>query len=612
MANITINQTPTRVQYTASNNQTVFSYTFPIKAASDLKVYKRANAAAPVDETDLLTITTDYTVTGANTAAGGTVVLVVPATTDDIVTIVGDKPVDRNAIYDQSVTVSKADLNNDFNDNVMYDKQIETIADQLTPKYARSELLGPDVREDNTILPILNDGYIWRGRGNFGDDPDDIEAVLLSSIVPSGGGGSTQLQVTQNGHGLILGDWVFLNGATYERALATSTVNAEVIGVVVEVIDVNTFVVQQSGHTSTLAGAAWGPFTAGDVLFLSDTVAGEASTTEPSDNGEVSKPVFVATSATGGWVFPYRGQIQGAAGGSGGGGNAPIDATYITQTPNGDLTNEQALSALATGLVKNTTGTGVLSIAANGTDYYGPGTPVPIPVDEGGTGNTTFTPYGVILGGTTATGPFQNVVGVGTAGQVLTSNGAGAAPTWQAGGSAGGGDWVSVETKDLTGVSEVEFLNLEADVCKYMIRICGAVASGGAISFRMLFSTDNGTTYETSNRYQAEISTNFTWISLGTNAILLLSDGVAGNHTSTTDRPDYGEVTIYEPNNAATRTMTTAEFKIPIRGLGASGLWIHSEGLYTIAEAHDAIKLLTDTNSFGAGCAQLFKYVCSP
>jgi hypothetical protein len=52
-------------------------------------------------------------------------------------------------------------------------------------------------------------------------------------------------------------------------------------------------------------------------------------------------------------------------------------------------------------------------------------------VGHGGTGNTTFTPYSVITAGTTATGPFQNVVGVGTAGQILTSNGAGNLPTWQ-------------------------------------------------------------------------------------------------------------------------------------------------------------------------------------
>lgn len=59
----------------------------------------------------------------------------------------------------------------------------------------------------------------------------------------------------------------------------------------------------------------------------------------------------------------------GAVSGGGGGGGAPTNATYITQTPNATLTNEQALSALGTGIVKNTTGTGVLSIATSGTDY---------------------------------------------------------------------------------------------------------------------------------------------------------------------------------------------------------------------------------------------------
>lgn len=47
---------------------------------------------------------------------------------------------------------------------------------------------------------------------------------------------------------------------------------------------------------------------------------------------------------------------------------APHDATFITQTPNATLTGEQALSALSTGLLYNTTGTGVLSSVANGTN----------------------------------------------------------------------------------------------------------------------------------------------------------------------------------------------------------------------------------------------------
>lgn len=63
---------------------------------------------------------------------------------------------------------------------------------------------------------------------------------------------------------------------------------------------------------------------------------------------------------------------SGTLSATGGGGGAPTDATYITQTANGSLSNEQALGALSTGILKNTTTTGVLSIAAAGTDYEVP------------------------------------------------------------------------------------------------------------------------------------------------------------------------------------------------------------------------------------------------
>jgi len=53
-----------------------------------------------------------------------------------------------------------------------------------------------------------------------------------------------------------------------------------------------------------------------------------------------------------------------------------------------------------------------------------------LPVANGGTGATTQTAYSVLCGGTTSTGAYQSVVSVGTAGQVLTSNGAGALPTF--------------------------------------------------------------------------------------------------------------------------------------------------------------------------------------
>jgi hypothetical protein len=53
-------------------------------------------------------------------------------------------------------------------------------------------------------------------------------------------------------------------------------------------------------------------------------------------------------------------------------------------------------------------------------------------VDQGGTGISTTTAYSVVFSGTTATGPFQATAGPGTSGYILTSNGAGALPTFQA------------------------------------------------------------------------------------------------------------------------------------------------------------------------------------
>jgi hypothetical protein len=54
-----------------------------------------------------------------------------------------------------------------------------------------------------------------------------------------------------------------------------------------------------------------------------------------------------------------------------------------------------------------------------------------LPVSAGGTGVSSNTAYAVLCGGTTSTNPIQSIASVGTTGQVLTSNGAGALPTMQ-------------------------------------------------------------------------------------------------------------------------------------------------------------------------------------
>jgi hypothetical protein len=70
---------------------------------------------------------------------------------------------------------------------------------------------------------------------------------------------------------------------------------------------------------------------------------------------------------------------------------APAAAKYIVQTADSELSAEQALGALATGLVKNTITTGVLSIATAGTDYYNPGG-TDVALADGGTGASLVDP----------------------------------------------------------------------------------------------------------------------------------------------------------------------------------------------------------------------------
>ena len=57
---------------------------------------------------------------------------------------------------------------------------------------------------------------------------------------------------------------------------------------------------------------------------------------------------------------------------------------------------------------------------------------IPIVVRDGGTGVASHTAYAVVTGGTTTTSPMQSIASVGTADQVLTSNGAASLPTFQA------------------------------------------------------------------------------------------------------------------------------------------------------------------------------------
>lgn len=74
---------------------------------------------------------------------------------------------------------------------------------------------------------------------------------------------------------------------------------------------------------------------------------------------------------------------------------------------------------------------GQTSLTTLGTVTTGTWNGTDIAVADGGTGRSSHTEYAVICGGTTTTAAQQSISSVGTTGQVLTSNGAAALPTFQ-------------------------------------------------------------------------------------------------------------------------------------------------------------------------------------
>ncbi len=123
--------------------------------------------------------------------------------------------------------------------------------------------------------------------------------------VPAGSGGlSTTKSVTQSSHGFTVGQVLKFTGGLYALAKADSAANAEVVGIVSAVGSVNTFTLLMEGYISGLSG-----LTGSTTYFLSPTVAGGLTTTEPSTVGQVSKPLLNTDSTISGIFNNMRGSV---------------------------------------------------------------------------------------------------------------------------------------------------------------------------------------------------------------------------------------------------------------------------------------------------------------
>lgn len=188
-------------------------------------------------------------------------------------------------------------------------------------------------------------------------------------------------------------------------------------------------------------------------------------------------------------------------------------ANGFAGTSSGGATPALTLTTSITGMLKgNAT---AISAAVAGTDFVLPGgalgTPstgtltncsgLPLstgvtgtlPVANGGTGATTQTAYAVLCGGTTSTGAYQSVASVGTSGQVLTSNGAGALPTFQtiATSAFPAGTRMSFQqTSAPTGWTKDTTAGLNNSSMRI---VTGSVVNGGSVDFTTAFASQTPT-----------------------------------------------------------------------------------------------------------------------
>ena len=140
---------------------------------------------------------------------------------------------------------------------------------------------------------------------------------------------------------------------------------------------------------------------------------------------------------------------------------ANVSDTFVFKTKAETLSNKTfvapALGTVASGVISACTSTSMVMVTpVLGTPTSGVLTNCTgLPVAGGGTGVATLTAYAPVFGGTTGTGAVQSGT-AGTSGQVLTSNGAGALPTFQA---AGGGTPRFTVIHDMSAVARYSTSN---------------------------------------------------------------------------------------------------------------------------------------------------------
>lgn len=343
-----------------------------------------------------------------------------------------------------------------------------------------------------------------------------------------------------------MSDWYDVTGNPgFRTDLTSAVIRAEFVAIAAAMAKLpslavaNALVTVNSGGTAltTTAGGLvlGGDFTTLGAFDLTITLTGNTSVTFPTSGTLVSTTVATLSSLT------TVGTLIGGATGAGftiALGTSTV--TGILGAANGGTASaffavSGPASTIKTFTLPNASATILTDAAA-------------VTVAQGGTGRATATAYAVIIGGTTATGAHQSIASVGTAGQVLTSAGAGAPPAFQSG---GGQVWLATLTanndptlSDITNITStysnylIVFENLVPSTDGVLPGIRLAIAgtfqtanySWGAISVDNAGTPNGDANASTDRIYLSNSAVENTAANGGVSGFLILSNPAGTSH----------------------------------------------------------------------------------
>lgn len=301
----------------------------------------------------------------------------------------------------------------------------------------------------------------------------------------------------------------------------------------------------------------------------------------------------------------YQGVIDVAHGGTGrtsltsnnvllGNGTSPINfvapgTSGNVLTSDGTTWNSTALpvapanvSSIAfgtTGLTPAAATTGAVSVSGT------------LVVGNGGTGKTSFTTYGVVCGGTTATGALQNI-SAGTSGQVLTSAGAAALPSFQTLNKL-----TQVAAVSTSGSATIELVTGIPSWARRVTIMFSAVSTSGTSDIQVQAGTSGGygsTTYSSASANLAQGST----VSVSPGSTTPITTYLAIRYTSAADLV-YGIMFLSNiSGNDWAESHSCAK-------VGSASTCMTGGGRAVLNAALDRVRLVTATGAFDGGSASI-------